>query len=179
MAMEIRATNESFHIGKNMLFFSPQGVVLQKTKTSKVKLVIWNLLLFATIGITIAYIVNGSQPLHWPPAFLDRLLLVVFVTGIGYFLFHTVRSTVYECKEYAITQNGGEILVNGKSFANQSQTVLAIKKKAGYKGVGAAYELQLKHNRKTLLLSIGNCLRDAEQVASLIGHHFGIAVKKS
>lgn len=137
-----------FTLGKIILFVSTKGIILQKTKASKIALFFGDFLSFATIGVLIFFIVKANQPLHWPPTFQAQLLLAAVFIGIAYFLFRTVRSTVNECKGYTIAQKGSEILINGKLFAAQSRSESIIKKKVGYEGFGVAYEIQLKHKQK-------------------------------
>ena len=176
MTME---SSELVRFGKNILYFSTEGIILQKTKASKIALLFWQFMLFAAIGTATYFIVEANQSLQWPPTLLGCLILITIVIGIAYFLVRTVRSTYNEWKAYAIVQNGSEILINGKPFTNQANGEVLIKKRVGYEGLGVAYEVYLKHQEKKQVISFGNRLEEAEQVASIISRRFGLLIKRS
>jgi len=76
-----------------------------------------------------------------------------------------------------MSQNNSEVFLNGKSFAPQSQTNLFIKKRVGWQGLGVSYEIQLKGRKKKQVLSFGNTLDEAKDVASLIGDQLSLPIK--
>jgi hypothetical protein len=166
-------------IGKNILLIDKGNVVLRKTTRSKTVLAFWTFLQLALIFAGIFLIAKSNQPLHWPATLEGRLLLPFVVGGIVFLIYWTLRSTLNEWKDYVITQNKDEIIVNGRSFAELLQTEIIVKEKVGQDGIGVAYEVRLKHNRKKLILSFGNRLNEAKEVASLIGSNFGLEVRES
>jgi hypothetical protein len=166
-------------IGKNILVFDSGNVILRKTNKSKAVLAFWTFLQLALIIAAIFFIAKSNQPLRWPPSLGGRLLLPLVAGGILFLIFWTLRSTLNEWKEYVITQTQDEIIVNGKPFGELSQTEIIVKEKVGQDGIGVAHKILLKHNRKNLILSFGNRLSEAKEVASLIGSNFGLKVRES
>ncbi len=167
-----------FQIGKNILSVSANAITLQKTRRSKVILIFWTSILLLTIFVTIFFITKANQPLRWPPTFEGKLLLLAMFFGIVFLIAWTLRSTNNEFKDYMIARNEDEILVNGKPFANRMRTEVVIKKKVGQDGIGVSYEIQLKHDKKKMILSFGNRLNQAKEVALLFNRHFGLPIKE-
>jgi hypothetical protein len=164
-------------IGKNILLFYNGNVVLQKTSQSKGVLAFWTTLLLLTIFATIYFILKDNQPLQWPPTVEGRILLLFVVGGILFLIFWILRSMVNEWRDYVLSKDGHNIIVNGRQFGELSQTEIVIKEKVGHKGIGVAYEVQLKYNRKKLILSFGNRLSEAKEVASLLNSRLDLKTR--
>lgn len=173
----METTKTKTQIGKNILLFDNGNVVLQKTNKSKAVLAFWTSLLLLTIFATIYFILKDNQPLHWPPTVEGRILLPFVVGGIMFLIFWILRSTVNEWKDYIISKDGRIVFVNGRQFGELSQTEIVIKEKVGHNGIGVAYEVQLKHNRKKLILSFGNRLDQAKEVASRLSSRLGLKTR--
>jgi hypothetical protein len=173
----METTKNKTQIGKNILLFENENVVLQKTNRSKSVLAFWTTLLLLTILGTIYFILKDNQPLHWPPTLGGRILLPFVVGGILFLIFRILRSTVNEWKDYVLATDGHNVIVNGSHFGELSQTEIVIKEKVGHEGIGVAYEVQLKHKRKKLILSFGNRLGEAKEVATLLGGRLGLTTR--
>lgn len=168
----------TLRIGKNILLFENGKVVLRKTNKSKLTIAFWTFLLLLTIFVTIFFILKDNQPLRWPPDIEGRIILPFVIGGVIFLIFRILRSAVNDGKEYVIAQEHDRIIVNRKLFAAVSQTVIAVKEKVGHKGIGIAYEVQLRYKRKKLVLSFGNRLGEATEVASFIGSRFGLQTEE-
>jgi hypothetical protein len=175
--METIETQNLFHIGKNILTLSASGVLLQKTRRNKFMLFSLDVFMLALIGTVATLIIRTSRPLHWPKDFIGWLCLVALIIAPAFYLFNSFRSTFNECKPYLVSQDNSQVFLNGKIFAPQPQTNLFIKKKVGWQGVGVSYEIQLKSLKKKRVLSFGNTVEEAKEVASIISHQLGFAVK--
>jgi hypothetical protein len=175
LAMETAAP---LRIGKNILLVGEKDVLLRKTNRSKITLAFWTSLQVLIISTAIFLIYKRNQPLHWPLAAEGRFLLGAMLIGILFFIAWTLRSAINEWKDYKISREHGEISVNGRRFADQSQTEIVIKEKVGRDGIGVAYEIQLKNNTRKLILSFGNRLSEAKEVSSVIGNCFGLQVRE-
>ena len=170
-------TLDSYHIGKNLLTLGSSDVFLQKTTKSKAWLIFWDGFMLLLIATAATIIIKTNRPLRLPTDFVGWLCLGALVIAPIYYLVNLFHSTYNECKPYRIAQNGSDIVLNGKNYAPQSQANLVVKKKVGWQGLGVAYEVQLRGKRKKKVLSFGNTLEEATNVASHIGSRFGLPIK--
>jgi hypothetical protein len=175
--MKIVDTQNSFHIGKNILTLNSSHVLLQKTPRNKFMLFSLDIFMLVLIGAVATFIIRTSQPLHWPKDIVGWLCLAALIIAACYFLFNIFRSTFNECKPYIISHDNSQVFLNGKTFAPRPQTSLLIKKRVGWQGLGVSYEIQLKSPKKKYVLSFGNTLEEAKEVASIISDQLGFTIK--
>ncbi|RYZ22785.1 MAG: hypothetical protein EOO10_21460, partial [Chitinophagaceae bacterium] len=169
-------TKNLIRIGINLLTLSSTNVTLEKASKYRVNL-LFKLSMYLTIlGVLITLLVLINIPLfHWPKNFLGWLCLVALGVAPIYFLVRIFLLYYNELRPYQISQTDALMFVNGKKFAPQSQTYLAVKKKVGWQGLSVNYAIQLKSKAKSLTLSGGNTADvEAIEVASLISNQFGL-----
>lgn len=172
-------TDTSFQFGKNLLDITPGTIILKKTKRSKAILIFWTVLMLTIIAFTIGYIIRlNLARLKFPDSFFDRLLIITVLAGIVYFVFHTIRECVNECKTYAFSLKQSQVVLNCQPFGEHSSTDLKILKSVGWEGLGESYRICLVVSGKRRIISFGNSLVDARNTASIIGKHLDLQVKE-